>query len=347
LAQFHKQVFCSLLLALLLAPATFAKEDAHELMAKSLQQADLWTQGPVKLAAKVRLPRPEGADINVEYTISWAGPGQWRAEWSAQGLQQVTVLNHGKLSFFSNQTAPLLWAMLFDTALADLDGGNPAGPYTVPPTDWQKVKLDTSKKKIDGADARCMAFGQPVETLCIDPATAHLLTADADYTTFEYSDYVTTGSNSYPQTVKVSFNKQLLVEGKVTITRGEKFADALFTPPDKSTTVDYPSCADVDKNFTAPHLNKPEPPKMPEAAKKAKKYGIVWMQAAVGKDGAVSKATVVGGDPDLTPAATTAVKQYKYTPYLRCGQAVEFQKLVVVPFLPSAAALPEEPSPTK
>ena len=347
LAQFHKQVFSSLLIALLLAPASFAKEDSHELLAKSFQQADIWTQGPVKLAAKVRLPRPDGTDINVDYTISWAGPDKWRAEWSAPGLQQVTVLNNGKLSFFSNQTAPLLWAMLFDSALAGLDGGNPAGPYNVPPMDWQKAKLDTSKKKIGSVDAKCMAFGQPVETLCVDPATSRLLSADADFTTFEYSDYLTAGSNSYPQTVKVNFNKQLLLEGKVTVTRGDKFADALFTAPDKSTSVDFPACADVDKNFTAPHLNKSIPPKMPDAAKKAKKYGIVWMLASVGKDGSVTKATVVGGDPDLTAAATDAVKQYKYTPYLRCGQAVEFQKLIVVPFLPTSSALPEEPSPTK
>jgi hypothetical protein len=346
LTQSKRHVLSYFLVALLLAPFAFAKEDGHELLSKSFQQGDIWTQGPVKLVAQVRLPRPGGADINVTYTISWAGPDKWVAEWSAQGLKQDTVLNSGKLSFFSNQPSPLLWGILFESALAGQDGGNPAGPYSVPPTDWQKAKLDTSKKKVGTVDAKCMTFGQPAETLCIDPATAHMLSVDVDFTTFEYADYVTVGSNSYPQTVKVSFNKQLLVEGKVTVTRGDKFADALFTPPDKSTTVDYPSCADVDKNFTAPHLNKSVPPKMPDAAKKAKKYGVVWVVANVGKDGSVTKASVIGGDPDLTAAAADAVQQYKYAPYMRCGQGVEFQKLVVVPFLPPAA-LPEEPSPTK
>lgn len=329
-----KQVFCSLLVALLFAPAIFAKEDAHELMAKSFQQAGIWSQGPVKLVAQVRLPQPSG-DINVTYTVSWAGPDKWRSEWSAQGLQDVTVLNNGKLSHFTNQKGPIVWAMLFESALGTLDGGDPAGPYTaMPPLDWQKAKLDSSKKKVEAADAKCVAFGQPADTLCFDPANARLLTADADFTTFEYSDYATNGNNTYPQTVKVSFAKQLLCEGKVTVTRGEKFADALFTAPEKSTTVDWPACADVDKNFTAPHVSKTVPAKMPDAAKKAKKYGVVWVQADVSKDGSVTTATPLGGDPELNPAATDAVQQYKFSPYTRCSQAVAFQRLVMVPFAP-------------
>jgi len=120
----------------------------------------------------------------------------------------------------------------------------------------------------------------------------------------------------------------------VTVTRGEKFADNLFTAPEKSTTVDWPTCADVDKNHTAPHQSKTVTAKMPEEAKKAKKYGVVWVQTDVSKDGSVTKATAVAGDPELNPAATDAVQQYKYVPYSRCGQAVAFQTLVMVPFAP-------------
>jgi len=334
LTKSYRQVLSSLAVALLLTSGAFAKEDAHAMLAKSFQQSGVWTQGPVKLAAQVRLPKPGGGELNIDYTVSWAGPDKWRAEWSAPGLQQVTVLNNGKLSFFTNQQAALLWAILFESAITMEDGGNPAGPFAIPPLDWQKAKLDTSKKKINGTEAKCMAFDQPVETLCVDPATDHLLSSESDFTTFEYSDYVNADNNAYPQTVKVSFNKQLLVEGKITVTHGEKVADSLFTAPEKSTVTDFPSCADVGQNFSAPHLSKAPPPKMPDAAKKAKKYGVVWVLATVGKDGMVQQAKVLGGDPDLTAAAADAVQQYKFTPYMRCGQAVEFQKLVVVPFVP-------------
>jgi hypothetical protein len=337
LRRFAKQIFSHLLVAGLVLPAAFAsnKEETHDLLAKSFQQADLWTQGPVKLEAKVRMPIPNGSDLNLVYTVSWAGPDKWRAEWSAPGLQQIAILNNGKLTYMSNQKAPLVRAIQFEAALAMLDGANPAGPcISMPPLEWDKAKFDVSKKKINGVDAKCIAFGQPTETLCIDAASGHMLSADGDIGTFEYSDYTTMGSNSYPQTINASYVKTSMAAAKVTVTRGDKFADSVFMPPDGSTTIDYASCADVDKNFTPPHLTKIIQPKMPEAAKKANKYGMVWVLADVGKDGEVQKTTVMGGEPELSSAATDAVQKYKFTPYMRCGQAVGFEKIVVVPFLP-------------
>ena len=333
---FKNGAFSFILIAGLLAPAAYAgsKEDPHDLLTKTFQQSDIWNQGPVKLVAQVRMPTPSGQDLNLQYTIWWAGPDKWRAEWSAQGMQQVTVLHNGKLSFITNQPSPLVRAIEFEAALAALDGGTPAGPYPYAPLEYQKAKIDVIKKKINGMDAKCLAVGQPLNTFCIDAATGHLLSADGDLGTFEYSDYVTVGNNSYPQTVKVSYAKTLLEDAKLTVTRGDKFADSLFTAPDKSTTMDFPACADIDKNFAAPHLTNTVPPKMSDAAKKAKKYGLVWVLATVGKDGSVEKATVIGGDPDLNPAAIDAVEQYKFTPYTRCGQTVEFGSVQVVRFTP-------------
>jgi len=349
LTQFKKQVFSLVVVTGLLAPAAFAgsKEDPHDLLSKSFQQAGIWNQGPVKLMAQVQIPKPDGSKVDVSYTVSWIGPDKWRAEWTANGLEQIAVLNNGKLSYFSNQATPIVRIVEFEAALAALDGGNPAGPYMLPPLDYQKAKIDVTKKKINGGDAKCLAFGQPATTYCIDNATGHLLSADGELGTFEYSDYATAGSNAYPQTVKVSYLKTSMEDAKVTVTRGDKFYDALFNPPENSTSVDFASCADVDKNFTAPQLSKTVAPKLSDAAKKAKKYGLVWLLASVGKDGSVQKALPLGGEPELTSAATDAVKQYKFTPYMRCGQAVEFQKVVVVPFAPPAKPADEPMLPTK
>jgi TonB family protein len=330
-----KKLFSLLMISGLLVPAALAggKEDPHDLLTKSFQQANLWNQGPVKLVAQVRMPVSTGHDLNLDYTVSWAGPDKWRAEWTATGLDQVTILNNGKLSYASNQT-PLVRAIEFEAALAALDGGNPAGPYAFAPLDYQKAKIDVSKKKINGMDAKCLAFGPPAVTYCIDGATGHLLSVEGDLGTFEYSDYTTIGNLSYPQTVKVSYVKTLMEDAKITVSRGQAFADALFVAPGDSKAVDFAACADVDKNFAAPRLSKTVTAKMPEAAKKAKKYGMVWVLATVNKDGSVQKATVLGGDPDLNNAAQDAVQQYKFTAYMRCGQAVEFTTAVVVPFAP-------------
>ena len=188
-------------------------------------------------------------------------------------------MNNGKLSYFSNQSTPIVRIVEFEAALAALDGSNPAGPYTSPPLDYQKAKMDVTKNKINGADAKCLKFGQPPTTYCVDSATSHLLSVDGELGTFEYSDYATFGNNAYPETVKVSYVKTPMEDAKVTVTRGDKFYEVLFNPPDKSTTVDFPSCADVDKNFTAPQLSKTVAPKLSDAAKKAKKYGYVWVLA--------------------------------------------------------------------
>ena len=354
MTRLAKQVLSYLLVAGLFASAAFAgnKESAHDLLARSFQQSNPWTQGPVKLVVKVRLPKPDGTDVNLDYTVSWAGPDKWRGEWTANGMDQITILNNGKLYSSTNQMPPFP-LLLIETAIEALDGGNPAGPYVRPPVDWEKAKLDTSKKKVGSVDAKCIVFGDPKLTYCLDPNTGHAVSvansvsssgSNVEFASFEYSDYTTVGPTSYPQTIKVNYLGKLMEDAKVTLTRGDKFADTIFTIPEKGTTMDWPTCADVDKNFTAPHLNKSVAPKMSDAAKKANKYGVVWVMATVGKDGSVTKAETIGGDPDLNPAAIAAAQQYKFTPYTRCNQAVEFQTVVMVPFLPSQRPQ-EEPMP--
>jgi hypothetical protein len=354
LKRYTKQVFSHLLVTAMLLPAAFAssKDNPHDMMVKSLQQATLWNHGPVKLTAHVRLPKPDhSGDITLEYTISWASPEKWRAEWTAGGFDQITVLNNGKLSYVSNQPKPLVPTLQFETAVALLDGANPAGPYTIPPLDIEKAKIEISKQKVNGVDAKCLVMADPLDTFCVDATSGRMLniatktsttSGSAEIGVFEYSDYTTVGDAAYPQTIKVNYAKQLLEEGKVTVSTTEKFDEKLFAAPEKSTTIDWPSCPDVSKKFTAPHLDKSVPPKVSDALKKAKKYGLVWAMATVGKDGSVTKATLIAGDPDLEGPATEAVKQYKYTPYTRCGQAVEFQNVVVVPFAPPGQTRPPE-----
>jgi hypothetical protein len=362
----NKLIIPVLLVGVLLAPAGFAGtkgDDPHELLSKSFQQANLWNQGPVKLVAKVRMPNAKGQELNLQYTVSWAGPSKWRTEWSAPGQHQITVLNDGKLSYFTNRSS-LPWSALeFEATLAALDGGAPAGPYHLAPLDYENAKLHVSKKKINGTDAQCIAVDKPTTTFCIDPANGHLLRADGELGSFEYSDYTTIGSNSYPQTVKgsyvstsfegddyswvhgVSYPRNLkevhvttpIEEAQVTVTRGEQFPDSLFVAPEKSITVDFPSCTNLATDFTPPRLDKSVKGKMPEAARKVHQYGQVWVLATVGKDGSVQKTTVLGNElPELNNAATSAVQQYTYTPYMRCGQSVEFQQMLVVPFAPPA-----------
>src|SRR5581483_11819514 len=143
----------------LLVPAAMAgnKEGAKEMLEKSFQQANLWTQPPVKLSAVVTLPHAnrDGSDATLHYIASWAGPEKWRVEWPENGLNQITVLNNNKLYYASAQANRIVPLIQFEAAVAALDGGNPAGPYSIPPIDLEKSKIDASKKKVNNVDAKC------------------------------------------------------------------------------------------------------------------------------------------------------------------------------------------------
>jgi protein TonB len=73
-------------------------------------------------------------------------------------------------------------------------------------------------------------------------------------------------------------------------------------------------------------------PVYPEAAKKAHIQGEVVLRAIIGKEGDVENLQVVSGPAELAPAAIDAVKQWKYRPYMKDGQAVEVETEISVNF---------------
>jgi protein TonB len=60
--------------------------------------------------------------------------------------------------------------------------------------------------------------------------------------------------------------------------------------------------------------------------------GSVELIATVSKTGAITQVKVLSGDSQLTRAASDAVKQWKYKPYLLNGEPVEIQTQVTVNF---------------
>src|ERR1019366_6807782 len=60
--------------------------------------------------------------------------------------------------------------------------------------------------------------------------------------------------------------------------------------------------------------------------------GAVELLATVSKTGDISHVKVVSGDGQLAKAATDAVKQWKYKPYLLNGEPVEIQTQITINF---------------
>jgi TonB family protein len=73
-------------------------------------------------------------------------------------------------------------------------------------------------------------------------------------------------------------------------------------------------------------------PTYPDAAFRLHLEGSVQLMATVGKNGSITAVKTLSGEPLLAQAATVAVKQWKYKPYLLDGQPVEIQTQVTINF---------------
>jgi len=73
-------------------------------------------------------------------------------------------------------------------------------------------------------------------------------------------------------------------------------------------------------------------PTYPHNALSMRLEGAVELMATISKNGDITKIKVLSGDSQLTKAATDAVKQWKYKPYLLNGEPVEIQTQVTVNF---------------
>jgi len=79
-------------------------------------------------------------------------------------------------------------------------------------------------------------------------------------------------------------------------------------------------------------LIKSVPPAYPALARQMRVQGSVELLANIGKDGSITKVTLISGDSVLAHAAMDAVKQWKYKPYYLDDQPVEIQTQITVNF---------------
>ena len=70
----------------------------------------------------------------------------------------------------------------------------------------------------------------------------------------------------------------------------------------------------------------------PQIAKVARIQGMVRVEGVISRDGMIQKLRVISGHPLLVQAALDAVKQWRYSPTLLNGEAVEVQTTIDVNF---------------
>jgi protein TonB len=99
-----------------------------------------------------------------------------------------------------------------------------------------------------------------------------------------------------------------------------------------ATEASAPAPLAITQSVSEQLLVKKTQPVYPAAGRQKKLAGDVQLQATVGKDGAVTQIKVLNGDEVLAHAATDAVRQWKYKPYVLNGQPTEFETPVTVNF---------------
>jgi TonB family protein len=80
------------------------------------------------------------------------------------------------------------------------------------------------------------------------------------------------------------------------------------------------------------HLIHKVVPVYPGEAKRNRIEGTVLLHAVIEKDGRVGELTLISGPKQLIPAAIGAVQQWRYTPYIVKGEAVEIETTITVNF---------------
>src|ERR1700687_2792299 len=104
-----------------------------------------------------------------------------------------------------------------------------------------------------------------------------------------------------------------------------------------STHVDVPKVATpqrvrVSTGVATGLLIKKVTPNYPQLAKQARIQGQVVLQAEISKDATIKSLQWISGNPMLAPAASEAVRQWHYKPFLLKGEPVAVETQVVVNF---------------
>ena len=73
-------------------------------------------------------------------------------------------------------------------------------------------------------------------------------------------------------------------------------------------------------------------PSYPDEARRKGIQGVVLLAATIDREGNIANLQLISGPPELVPAATEAVKQWRYKPYLLMGIPVEVETQIQVNF---------------
>jgi TonB family protein len=260
----------------------------------------------------------------------WAGPDKYKRVFTSAAFTQ-TLYGAGKSALLTGaQTAPpglvaeirrqFVGPMLSSEAISLAD-------FDLQQRQAGDLKLACLRMK----DAAGTPFGP---TWCLDADELVLRisgptegTGVAHYRTIGFQGRFIAGDLQF-----VQHGKMVLTAHLDSIETIPTVDDAVFLPPPEATPAPPQASAPSYGVFVAGVLLKKVQPEYPLAMKDARVTGTVVLKGVVGKDGHLHNLRFVSGSPLLQQAATDAVKQWLYRPYLLNGEPVEVETTVNVLF---------------
>ncbi|MGH9345320.1 MAG: energy transducer TonB, partial [Terriglobia bacterium] len=319
-------IACSLISAI--APMLFASgnkkdQEAEALFTKARSLSDLEAKGspPFEMDAKITLYNLTGSHEDGDYHRIWESKTESRTEISLPDYHSITVDHAGKTWHSSN----LLYRPYFIFQM-----GN-ALSFPSPLNISSNIKLTkVQERKINGVSAECAGVStkglKEHPAFCFDPATGYLISEEDPvwFTTLQFSDYTPIGEKSFPRTLRVLQDGQLLLEVKITALTSIKMTENMLAPLPNIQPDPIVNCA---KGQTLPvHSITKTPPEYPTAALQLRIQGTVVLYADIGKDG-IPRGLTILRSPGVAFSATSlaAVSQWRYTPTTCGGIPLEVQ----------------------
>lgn len=311
-------------------------DPAVDNLLKALHQTAIWQGGPVLLDAKFRvLASKSNPEINMEYIVNWQNPDKWRAEWKGGGYSRIAVANEGKLYTASSRTNPVPRLLQFEEAMQTVSGVGPM-QMVAPIEKPIATKVKVTAPRIDGVTMRCVERLEYEQSLCYEPVSLRIMQAQSVtglFDTARYTDYQSFGDRVFPRTITIYDGTNPVMEATITLSRNVEADAKLYLPPPDSVVRDFPACVEPWKDGSLAKLIKQVPPRYPDEEYKMVHTGTVWLYVTIDKDGSVGDVKVIASaGPNFDPAAETAVRAWKYTPMMRCGQPVETHTVVRIAF---------------
>jgi TonB family protein len=236
------------------------------------------------------------------------------------------------------------------TAPSSTSAATPASPKPAPEKPVASAPTPVAQPVTQPADVN----SQPTTTLSDSDAAAEESTPTESKTTAKTSNSVLTTSKS-AASAKAAPSPLVVKGGAVPKTKAAPAAPDAPAPdaPAPNVIGMAPSTSSGVLSGLVGNGNAPKPvlqsvnisqgvsqgllvkkvqPIYPKSALTMRIEGVVELMATISKSGDIASVKVLKGDPQLTRAATDAVKQWKYKPYLLNGEPVEITTQVTVNF---------------